>query len=111
MAKKFSTLRERMSTEARALSRARADAMIAEMALAELRKALEVSQEDLAKVLGVTQANVSKTETRSDPHLSTIAAYIEALGGELELLARFPNRPAGKAVVRLKPFRGERTKA
>jgi predicted transcriptional regulator len=36
--------------------------MIAELALADLRKALDVSQEDLAKLLGVTQANVSKTE-------------------------------------------------
>jgi transcriptional regulator with XRE-family HTH domain len=111
MAKKFDVLRRKMSPGARARARARTDAMIAEMALAELRKALDVSQEDLAKLLGVTQANVSKTETRSDPHLSTIAAYIEALGGELELVARFPNRPAGKEVVRLKPFREDRVKA
>jgi transcriptional regulator with XRE-family HTH domain len=106
MAKKFSTLREKMSPKARARARARADAMIAEMALPELRRAFEVSQEDLAKLLKVTQANVSKIESRSDLHLSTLVAYIEALGGEVEILAHFPKKAgaAGQEVVRLKPL-------
>jgi len=82
--------------------------MLAEMALSELRKSLDVSQEDLAKLLKVSQASVSKMESRSDLHLSSIAAYIEALGGELELVAHFPKKPAGEDVVRLKPFREKR---
>jgi transcriptional regulator with XRE-family HTH domain len=96
MAKKFSTLRDRMSPEARARAHARAGEMIAETALPELRRALDVSQEDLAKLLEVSQASVSKTENRTDLHVSIIAAYIAALGGELELVARFPKRPAGE---------------
>ncbi|MGH8701077.1 MAG: helix-turn-helix domain-containing protein [Burkholderiales bacterium] len=106
MTRKFSTLRERMSPKARARAHARADAMIAEMALPELRRALKVSQEDLAKLLEVTQANVSKIESRADLHLSTLVAYIEALGGEVEILARFPKKAgaAGEEVVRLKPL-------
>jgi len=106
MTKKFSTLREKMSLKARARAHARAEGMIAEMALPELRRAFDVSQEDLAKLLKVTQASVSKVETRSDLHLSTLVAYIEALGGEVEILAHFPKRTgeAGQEVVRLKPF-------
>ncbi len=110
MTKKFSALRDKMSPEARARAHNRATSMIAEMALSELRKALDVSQEDLAKLLKVSQASVSKIENRSDPHLSSIAAYVEALGGELELVARFPKKPAGEHVVHLRTF-GEKRAA
>jgi len=110
MAKNFSTLRDRMSPQARARAHARAHEMLAEMALPELRRALDVSQEDLAKLLKVSQASVSKTENRTDLHVSTIAAYIAALGGELELVAHFPKKPAGEDVVRLKTF-GEKRAA
>lgn len=111
MAKKFKTLREKMSPKARARAHARANAMIAEMALPELRRAFEVSQEDLAKLLKVTQASVSKIEGRSDLHLSTLVAYIEALGGEVEILAHFPKKPegSGQEVVRLKPLAEKET--
>ena len=108
MAKKFSTLRGKMSPEARARAHLRATTMLAEMALSELRKALDVSQEDLAKLLKVSQASVSKLENRSDLHVSSVAAYIEALGGQLELVARFPKKPSGEEIVRLKPFREKR---
>jgi len=106
MAKKFATLREKMSPEARARAEERTKAMINELALAELRKAFDVSQEDLAKLLKVSQANVSKLESREDLHLSTLVAYIAALGGDIEILAHFPKRAAGggEEVVRLKPF-------
>ena len=108
MAKKFSALRDKMSGEARARAHHRATKMLAEMALPELRKALDVSQEDLARVLKVSQASISKMENRSDLHLSSITAYVEALGGELELVARFPGKPAGEDVVRLKTFSEKR---
>jgi transcriptional regulator with XRE-family HTH domain len=114
MAKKFSTLRERMSAEARARAKARTEAMIAEMALPELRKAFDVSQEDLAKLLKVSQASVSKVENREDPHLSTLIAYVKALGGELEILAHFPKKKGGgegEEIIRLKPFGEERVAA
>lgn len=110
MAKKFGTLREKMAPEYRARARLRTTSMLAEMALSELRRALDVSQEDLAKLLRVSQASVSKLENRSDLHISSVAAYIEALGGQLELIARFPKKPSGEEIVRLKPL-GEKRAA
>lgn len=109
MAKKFSELLDRMPAQARDNARARTRSMAAELTLAELRKAFDVSQEDLAKALDVKQANVSKIERREDMLLSTLAAYVQAMGGHLEIVAHFPDRAAGKeTTIRLKPF-SERT--
>lgn len=60
--------------------------------LKHLREAVERTQEDLAARLGVGQDTVSRIERRSDILLSTLRRYVEAMGGELELVARFPNR-------------------
>ena len=54
---------------------------------------MERTQEELAASLGVGQDTVSRIEQRSDVLLSTLRRYVEAMGGELELVARFPNRP------------------
>ena len=79
--------------------------MAAELILRELRKAFDVSQEDLARALDVKQANISKIERREDMLLSTLAAYVQAMGGDLEIVARFPARAGGKqTTIRLKPF-------
>ena len=61
--------------------------------LKDLRQAVARTQEDLATSLGVGQDTVSRIERRSDILLSTLRRYVEAMGGELELIARFPNRP------------------
>ena len=58
----------------------------------ELRKALRCSQENLAEVLGVKQAEVSKMERRTDMYLSTVRRYVEAMGGHLDLVASFPKQ-------------------
>ena len=60
--------------------------------LKDLREAVERTQEELAVSLGVGQDTVSRIERRSDILLSTLRRYVEAMGGELELVARFPNR-------------------
>ena len=60
--------------------------------LRDLREAVERTQEELAASLGVGQDTVSRIERRSDILLSTLRRYVEAMGGELELAARFPNR-------------------
>lgn len=60
------------------------------MPLAELREARRLTQEELAGLLGNRQAAVSKVERRADMYVSTLRRYIEALGGELEIVARFP---------------------
>jgi DNA-binding Xre family transcriptional regulator len=59
------------------------------LALAELRQSRHVTQVQLAEQLGISQGNVSRLESRSDVYLSTLRAYIEALGGHLEIAAVF----------------------
>jgi DNA-binding XRE family transcriptional regulator len=61
--------------------------------LKDLRQAVARTQADLAASLGVGQDTVSRIEGRSDMLLSTLRRYVKAMGGELELVARFPNRP------------------
>jgi DNA-binding XRE family transcriptional regulator len=61
--------------------------------LKDLRKAAEQTQENLALELGVGQDTISRLEKRSDMLLSTLRHYVECMGGKLELVAQFPNRP------------------
>lgn len=61
--------------------------------LKDLRKAAEQTQEDLAAALGVGQDTISRLEKRTDMLLSTLRHYVESMGGKLELVAQFPNRP------------------
>lgn len=73
---------------------ARARELIAEeMSLQELRKAIGKTQTVVARRLKVGQDAVSKIETRSDMYISTLRGVLKAMGGELELIARFPDRP------------------
>ena len=60
------------------------------MPLAELRQARQFTQQQIAKTLKIKQASVSKMENQTDMYLSTIRKYIEAMGGELEIVAKFP---------------------
>ncbi len=77
---------------------ARADALILEeMTLQALRKALTMTQEEMAARLQVNQENISRLEKRSDMKISTLQGYIEALGGKLNLTVDFP----GRAPIRL----------
>ena len=72
---------------------ARAAALIAEeMTLQELRQARKLTQERLAKALGISQDGVSRLEKRSDLLLSTLRKSVEAMGGNLSLVAEFPDR-------------------
>ena len=69
--------------------------------LCTLRKELGLTQEHMAELLDIKQANVSKMEQRSDILISTLRNYIEAMGGSLELIAKLP----GKKPVKLEGFR------
>jgi len=91
MAKKFAELRSRMSPGSRARAEAKAQALLAEMPLNELRQARGLSQKMLADVLNVQQPSIAKMEKRTDMYLSTLRSHIEAMGGELEVVARFPD--------------------
>ena len=91
MARKFSELTAKMSLAARARARARTKAMLAEMPLQELRLARGLTQGQLATTLKVRQASISKLERRADMYISTLRSHIRAMGGELEIVARFPD--------------------
>lgn len=65
------------------------EATEAELALASLRKRRKASQAAVAKKLRVSQSNVSQLERSGDPKLSTVADYVGALGGRLEMVAVF----------------------
>lgn len=64
--------------------------------LKDLRLAVEKTQVELAAELGVGQDTISRLEKRSDMLLSTLRHYVESMGGTLELVARFPDRPPVK---------------
>lgn len=73
----------------------RAKALIAEeMTLRDLRRAQDLTQERMAELLGVGQDNISRLEGRADMLLSTLRSYIAAMGGSLDLVVRFPDRPS-----------------
>ena len=91
MAKKFSELRAKMKPEALKRAESMAQTMLAEMPLNELRQARGLSQKMLAEVLQVQQPAIAKIEKRTDMYLSTLRSHIEAMGGELDVVARFPD--------------------
>jgi predicted transcriptional regulator len=108
MAKKFKEFEARMSPERRSRIQAKADELIREMPLDELREALRLTQESLAESLHVNQAAISKVERRTDMLVSTLRKIIEAMGGELEIRAVLPS-----GVVRITQFEdiGDRFRA
>jgi hypothetical protein len=62
--------------------------------LQELRQVAGKAQADIAATLKIKQPSVSKIEKQTDLYLSTLRNYVEALGGELELVVRLPSRRA-----------------
>ncbi|MBF0268631.1 MAG: helix-turn-helix transcriptional regulator [Alphaproteobacteria bacterium] len=62
-----------------------------EYSLREIRKALSLTQDELAKELGVGQDEISRIERRADMLVSTLRRVIEGMGGELDIVARFPD--------------------
>lgn len=93
MAKKFRDLIAHWPPERIAEMEAAADATLRDIRLNELRKARRKTQQDMAVALRTSQASVSKLERRTDMYLSTLRSYVQAMGGELEIIARFPEGP------------------
>ena len=84
--------------ERRAAIARRAEELKAEVrSLMDLRKAMALTQAELARKLDISQESVSRLEKRSDMLISTLTKHVEKLGGELVLVARFP----GAAPVRV----------
>ncbi len=98
--KKFQTLVNKMSRASRARIKAKTRRLIADMGLAELREARRLTQQQLAQLLSVKQPSIAKIERRADMYVSTLRGIIKAMGGEMEILAVFPD---GK--VRISSFR------
>jgi DNA-binding transcriptional regulator YiaG len=90
--------KRRARVEARAT-----DLITEELSLRELRKALDRTQAELARRMGVGQDTVSRCEQRADLMVSTLARYVRAMGGTLSIVAEFPDR----APVRVRAFGAE----
>ena len=80
-----------MTPQARAQSEEKAQTLLAEMPLHELRRACGLSQKMLAEALRVQQPSVAKLARRTDMYLSTLRSHIEAMGGQLDIVAQFPD--------------------
>jgi DNA-binding transcriptional regulator YiaG len=98
----FSTLRDRMTPEARTRAHEASLGLERQMALAELRRARHLSQQELGAILQINQASVAKMERRADMYVGTLRRFIEAMGGELEIFARFPEQS-----IRIDQFSGD----
>jgi DNA-binding Xre family transcriptional regulator len=98
--KSFRELRARIDADPRRRERveAQTQALLAVVKLAELREARQATQQELAQALEMTQANVSRIEHEDDIYLSTLRRYVEALGGQLEVHAVFPDETVKVAV-------------
>ena len=100
MAKSFDELVKRTTTK-KTLQRAaaRTRELLGELLLSEIRERAGKSQRQVADTLGIKQPSLSKLEKQSDMQISTLRRIVNALGGELEVSARFP---AG--TVKIEPF-------
>ena len=90
MAKSFNILTNKLSDGSKARIQERVKTALGDMPLAELRQARKFTQQQIAQSLKIKQASVSKMESQTDMYISTIRKYIEAMGGELEIIAKFP---------------------
>jgi transcriptional regulator with XRE-family HTH domain len=91
MSKPHSILREEMKPAARKNAAEKTNILLNTMPLQKLRHARHFSQAQLAQTLSVKQAAVSKLEKRTDMYISTLRNFIKALGGDLEIIATFPD--------------------
>jgi DNA-binding XRE family transcriptional regulator len=93
MSRNVDDIINKLSPAQRKKVEARATQLIAEeMTLRELRRARKLTQQRMARTLGIGQDGVSKLEKRADLMISTLRNCIEAMGGQLSLVAEFPDR-------------------
>ena len=88
----YEEMKARETPEMQRRIEARADELRTELAtLRELRERLEITQVELAAELGIGQEGVSRLERRNDALVSTLRKAVEAMGGDLRLIAELPN--------------------
>ena len=88
---RWTDLKQGMPVDAQARVDDRVRATIAAMPLADIRRALGITQTDVAAASDVAQGTISRFERASDMHVSTLARFVEAMGGRLVLKAVFPD--------------------
>lgn len=86
----FKDLRAKMTPAQQASVARKVAELREEMSLGELRQARRLTQDTLSETLHVGQAAVAKLEKRTDMYVSNLRRYVEAMGGELDIVARFP---------------------
>lgn len=99
MTRSLTQLKKQLSPKVVKAAKVKTQKMLAELHLNELRRARELSQEELAGILHVRQASVSKLERKTDMYISTLRHFIRAMGGDLEITAVFPD-----SIVKIKQF-------
>jgi transcriptional regulator with XRE-family HTH domain len=100
MAKSFDELVKRTATKkTQAKAARRTQELLRELLLSEVRQLAGKSQEEVAQTLGIKQPSLSKLENQADMQISTLRKIVQALGGKLEVLARFP-----KGTVKIDQF-------
>lgn len=100
MAKSFDELVKRTTTKKTQVKAARrAQELLGELLLSEVRQLTGKSQQQVADALGIKQPSLSKLEKQADMHISTLQKIVKALGGELQVLAKFP-----KGTVKIDQF-------
>jgi transcriptional regulator with XRE-family HTH domain len=99
MARKFQELVDKMPADARERASAKTKRLIEDYALDELREARSMTQARLAEILGKDQSVISRLERRTDMYVSTLADFVRAMGGDLEIRAVFP-----EGAVRIRKF-------
>ncbi len=90
MAKPFKKLKDNMSPERREKIEERAQEILIGMALQELRQTRHLTQQELANMLNINQAALSKMECQADIRVSTLRKILSAMGGTLKIVAEFP---------------------
>ena len=90
MAKNVDTLWQKMPVERRRRVEKRVESALFSMALQDLRRGRQLTQKELATLLGVNQPALSKMERQEDMNISTLRRIVRAMGGDLKLIAEFP---------------------
>lgn len=91
MTKKFSNLRSLMKPESQSRSRGMTEQLLAEASLHGLRQARAHAQRMLSEILNLQEPSIINLEKRVDVYLSVLRTHIRAMGGDLEIIARFPH--------------------
>ena len=91
MGRKWTDIRRTLSPEQEEETRRYVQSVVEAVTLNQLREARSLTQANLAGILGVNQGSVSKIEKRTDMYVSTLRSFIQAMGGQLQIKAVFPD--------------------